>query len=211
MLEEIDLEYDSVTDEFNPAAPQNLSAVFTDPGPVSEAGQSVSFPGQSVSLCVAENAPKTHFQPENADLSLGEKNVGHLGHSQDPEMSDELRKMHEDHPQETERFNRHADLSDLQLRAIELSVRGHSDSEISRMIRVGRKSLWRWKTRNPTYRQYLNRSRLDRWAMIGLRQQGSVDRAACALDRLQDDQSENTRIRAAQVLVRLFGLSRPRK
>jgi hypothetical protein len=126
-------------------------------------------------------------------------------------MSDELRKMHEDHPQETGRFDRHADLSDLQLRAIELSVRGHSDSEISRTLRVGRKSLWRWKTSNPTYRQYLNRSRLDRWAMIGLRQQGSVDRAACALDRLLDDQSENTRIRAAQVRVRLFGLLRPRK
>ena len=46
-------------------------------------------------------------------------------------------------------------LTDLQLRAIALTIQGHRDTQIARILSINRRTFWQWKTFDDEYRQAL--------------------------------------------------------
>ena len=51
------------------------------------------------------------------------------------------------------------ELSDIQYRAIELTIQGLSDVQIAKMLSIARRTLWRWKTYDDEYRLALSEAR----------------------------------------------------
>jgi hypothetical protein len=100
-------------------------------------------------------------------------------------------------------------LTDLQLRAIEFTVQGHSDSQIAEMLSIDRKTLWRWKTLNDEYRYVLASARSQVHAAAGDRCQNLLFRATAVLARFLEDPADKNRMRAAQILLQTAGRIRP--
>src|SRR5208282_5493870 len=56
------------------------------------------------------------------------------------------------------------DISDIQFRAIQLTVNGMNDKEISATLAIDRKTLWRWKSSDEDYRAALSDIRYQLYA-----------------------------------------------
>jgi hypothetical protein len=98
-------------------------------------------------------------------------------------------------------FQPPCNLTETQLRAIELTVVGHSDTQIAEMVCVDRKTLWRWKMLNDEYRYVLASARAQLHAAGSDRCQNLLFRATAVLARFLDDPSDKNRMRAAQILL----------
>ena len=55
-------------------------------------------------------------------------------------------------------------LSDVQLRAIEMIVRGFKYMQIAQHLNINPKTMWRWKTLDEDYRAALNEARIQAYA-----------------------------------------------
>lgn len=100
-------------------------------------------------------------------------------------------------------------LTEVQLRAIELTVQGYGDTQIAEMLAIDRKTLWRWKTLGDEYRQVLASARSQVHAAAADRCQNLLFRATAVLARFLDDPAEKNRMRAAQILLQTAGRFRP--
>ena len=100
-------------------------------------------------------------------------------------------------------------LSEVQLRAIELTVQGFNDTNIADQLSLNRKTLWRWKTFNEDYRQALTSARTQLNGSAADRCQNLLFRATAVLAKFLDDSSDKNRLRAAQILLQTAGRFRP--
>jgi DNA-binding CsgD family transcriptional regulator len=100
-------------------------------------------------------------------------------------------------------------LSDLQLRAIELTLQGHSDTRVAQALAISRRTLWNWKTLDDEYRQVLTDTRAQNFGSATDRYQHLLGQATTILGAALRDPDEKTRFKAAQVLLNMAGAFRP--
>jgi len=100
-------------------------------------------------------------------------------------------------------------LNNVQCRAIELALDGLRWSQIAQILKISRKTLWRWKTQDRIFRQALADSRAERHAFAIERCQTFASRAASVLARFLDDPADKTRMRAAQLLLQAAARFKP--
>jgi hypothetical protein len=101
------------------------------------------------------------------------------------------------------------DIPDIQTRAIELTIQGHTDTQIAHFLRINRRTLWKWKTQNPTYQQALSSARTQAHAGVIDRYRNLLLRASDILAQVLEDHNEDKRIRAAFALLNMAGNFRP--
>jgi hypothetical protein len=92
-------------------------------------------------------------------------------------------------------------LSNAQCRAIELALDGFRWSQITHFLDISRKTIWRWKTQNPDFRDALAAARADRHDFAMERCQSLAQRASSVLARFLEDSADKNRMRAAQLLL----------
>lgn len=92
-------------------------------------------------------------------------------------------------------------LSDIQFRAIELTIQGMRDTQIAQTLSVDRKTLWRWKTHDEDYRQALTSARIYLHGTTADRCQTIAQKAAGVLAKFLDDTDDKIRLKAAHILM----------
>jgi hypothetical protein len=191
-----------MAEEFNPQFPQSPesqpSADFAAAPPTQFAPPSSQFapsssqfeppssPFASLSPGFSQGSPEFSESPsgdENHGPPRGE--MGHPGALCD--IADEL------------------GIKDIQMRAIELIVRGMPQMQIARLLALDRKTLWRWKTFDPHYQYALYEARHEISAMATDRYQNLLVRATGVLGKFMDDPAEDKRYRAAQTVLNMAG------
>lgn len=100
-------------------------------------------------------------------------------------------------------------LNNVQCRAIELALDGLRTSQIAQILKLSRKTLWRWKTQDRIFRQALADARAERHALAIERCQTFAARAASVLARFLDDPADKNRMRAAQLLLQAAARFKP--
>jgi len=101
------------------------------------------------------------------------------------------------------------ELTDLQTRAIELTVQGCPDTQVSQILSINRKTLWKWKNLNEEYKRALNAARAQAHANVVDRYRNLLGRAAGILAKVLEDPIEDKRCRAAFALLNMAGSFRP--
>jgi transposase-like protein len=101
------------------------------------------------------------------------------------------------------------ELTDLQTRAIELTVQGCSDTQISQILSINRKTLWKWKNLHEEYKRALNAARAEAHANVVDRYRNLLSRAAGILAKVLEDPIEDKRCRGAFALLNMAGSFRP--
>jgi hypothetical protein len=100
-------------------------------------------------------------------------------------------------------------LTDLQLSAIDHTLRGVNDSRIAEILDIDRKTLWNWKTFNEDYRRALAEGRAALHAAVIDHLQPTAARAIDTLEDLLDDSDSQIRLRAAQTALRYVAALKP--
>lgn len=100
-------------------------------------------------------------------------------------------------------------LSDVQLRAIELTVQCYNDTQIAEMLRINRKTLWRWKNFDDDYRRALENVRMQTHAAVIDRFSNLLAKSTSIFARQLQDPAEEKQFRAAQTLINMAGCFRP--
>ncbi|MDP9175417.1 MAG: helix-turn-helix domain-containing protein [Planctomycetota bacterium] len=100
-------------------------------------------------------------------------------------------------------------LSDVQLRAVELSIQGHTDVHIAELLSINRRTIWRWKKLDTNYRQALADARMHAHASVADGYQTLVQRATSVLSQLLDSPIDNNRYRAAQTILSMVNSFKP--
>ncbi len=96
-------------------------------------------------------------------------------------------------------------ITDIQMRAIELTVRGIPDTQIARLLSIERRTLWRWKTFDEHYQYALQQTRHEISTMATDRYQNLLLRATGILGKFLDDVAEEKQYRAAQAVLNMAG------
>jgi hypothetical protein len=100
-------------------------------------------------------------------------------------------------------------LDSTQIRAIELIFQGLRDAEIAKILKIGRTTLWRWKTQSFDFCHCLNDAR-DQLHVAALdAYQHNLLRATHVLGDCMDDKVKRNRLRAAQIVLQVAGSMRP--
>jgi len=92
-------------------------------------------------------------------------------------------------------------LTDIQFRAIELTIQGMRDTQIAQTLSVDRKTLWRWKTHDEDYQQALTSARIYLHGTTADRCQTIAQKAAGVLAKFLDDTDDKIRLKAAHILM----------
>jgi len=100
-------------------------------------------------------------------------------------------------------------LREVQIRSIELILQGLSDTEIAKKLKIGRNTLWRWKTQDDDFRNCLAASRQQLHAAAVDSYQNTLLRATGVLGEFLDDKIKRHRLRAAQIVLNMAGCFRP--
>ena len=100
-------------------------------------------------------------------------------------------------------------LTDVQFRAIELTVQGLGDVQIAQMLSIDRKTLWRWKTFDEDYRRALSDARIQVHSAVADRYRTLLLRATSVMAKFLEDQAENNRFRASYALLMMAGCFKP--
>ena len=106
-------------------------------------------------------------------------------------------------------FSEISELTEIQLRSIELTMHGLTDVQIARRLQINRKTLWRWKTLDPGYRHILANSRVQLHAAATDRYQRLLSRATKILGKLLRDQDNGHRLPAALAVLNMAGAFKP--
>jgi DNA-binding CsgD family transcriptional regulator len=94
-------------------------------------------------------------------------------------------------------------ITDLQVRALRMTLLGMSDTAISAALDISRRTVWNWKAQNPSYRAALAVLRAQCRDALSDRCQNHVVTAANTLANLATECDDlQTRIRAAEILFR---------
>lgn len=100
-------------------------------------------------------------------------------------------------------------LTNIQFKAIELAVQGFNDTEIATILSIDRKTLWNWRNHNDDYLQALTDARTALHSSLIDHYQNILVKATDVLDGLLENADDNTRLRAAQSLLRSAAVLRP--
>ncbi len=106
-------------------------------------------------------------------------------------------------------IERHLNLTDCQMRAIDLTIQGMRDTQIAQTLSVNRKTLWRWKTDNEDYRQALILARMHLHSTTADRCQTFAQKAVSVLAKFLEDSEDKNRLRAAQILLNVASRFKP--
>jgi DNA-binding CsgD family transcriptional regulator len=106
-------------------------------------------------------------------------------------------------------FSQTDPLTEIQLRAIELTLEGNTDVHIAQTLGINRRTLWRWKNLDNDYRGVLNNARIQHYAAAADRYQMLLNRATTILAQSLQDPANETRFRAAAVVLNMAGCFRP--
>jgi hypothetical protein len=106
-------------------------------------------------------------------------------------------------------FSEISELTERQLRSIELTMLGLTDVQIARRLQINRKTLWRWKTLDPDYRRILANARVQLHASATDRYQKLLNRATAILARFLKDSDDNRRLPAAMAVLNMAGAFKP--
>ncbi|MGD0464309.1 MAG: hypothetical protein ABSB74_17640 [Tepidisphaeraceae bacterium] len=101
------------------------------------------------------------------------------------------------------------DLTDVQFRAIELTVQGLGDVQIAQMLAINRRTLWHWKSFNDEYRRALTDARIQVHSAVSDRYRTLLLRATSVMAKFLEDPSENNRFRASYALLMMAGCFKP--
>ena len=131
------------------------------------------------------------FQPFDTDAcpTSPPRDLGHSGAEWDISQSDEL--------------------TELQLRAIELTLQGHNDVQIAQRLSIDRKTLWRWKTLDDDYRRVLANARAQVYGAATDRYQVLLGRATAILAKSLDDPADEHCFRVALAVLNMAGAFKP--
>jgi hypothetical protein len=100
-------------------------------------------------------------------------------------------------------------LSDIQIRAIELSVQGYTDTQTAQFLSINRRTLYEWKTHNEEYRETLAEARQQMHASVTDRYENIVFKATATLVKFLDDPTDASRMKAAQILLNIASRYKP--
>jgi len=100
-------------------------------------------------------------------------------------------------------------LSDIQFRAIELTIQGMRDTQIAQSLSVDRKTLWRWKTHDEDYQQALTSARIYLHGTTADRCQTIAQKAAGVLAKFLDNTDDKIRLQAAHILLSVASRFKP--
>jgi hypothetical protein len=106
-------------------------------------------------------------------------------------------------------FSEISELTERQLRSIELTMQGHSDSQIAQRLQINRKTLWRWKTLDPDYRRILANARIQLYAAATDRYQVLLARATSILAKFLEDPGDQRSFPAALAILNMAGCFKP--
>jgi DNA-binding XRE family transcriptional regulator len=101
-------------------------------------------------------------------------------------------------------------LTDVQFRAIELTIQGQRDIQIAQTLGLNRKTIWRWKTENENYRQALTLAREYLHSTTTDRCQTIAQKATIVLAGFLEPGIESKdRMKAAQILLNVATRFKP--
>jgi Homeodomain-like domain-containing protein len=106
-------------------------------------------------------------------------------------------------------FSEISELTERQLRSIELTMQGHSDSQIAQRLQINRKTLWRWKTLDPDYRRIMSNARIQLYSAATDRYQVLLARATSILAKFLEDPSDQRSFPAALAVLNMAGCFKP--
>jgi hypothetical protein len=106
-------------------------------------------------------------------------------------------------------FSQISELTERQLRAIELTLEGLSDAQIAQRLSINRKTLWRWKTLDEDYRRILANARVQTYAAATDRYHTLLARATFVLGKYLQDPAEDRSFPAALAILNMAGAFRP--
>jgi Helix-turn-helix of insertion element transposase len=106
-------------------------------------------------------------------------------------------------------FSEISELTERQLRAIELCLQGFTDVQIAQRLSINRKTLWRWKTLDDDYRRVLANARTQAYAAITDRYQQLLPRAMAVLAKFLEDPADDRAFAAALAILNMAGAFRP--
>jgi hypothetical protein len=98
-------------------------------------------------------------------------------------------------------ISRTANLSDIQLRAIDLLLQGYNDTQTAQLLSISPRTLWNWKNRDDDYREHLAEARHQLHATVTDRLESIVFKATATLLKFLDDPTDASRMKAAQILL----------
>jgi DNA-binding CsgD family transcriptional regulator len=174
---------------------QNIKALGQSRSQISHSTQE-----RTTTTMDTNRASSSSLAPQPAPNDINEKNP-------DP--------IPETHPRNAQPFETFCslesdyDITDIQTRAIELTIQGHTDTRIAELLRITRKTVSKWKTHNSNYQQALNAARIQAHAGIIDRYRNLLLRASDILAQVLEDHNEDKRIRAAFALLNMAGNFRP--
>jgi DNA-binding CsgD family transcriptional regulator len=101
-------------------------------------------------------------------------------------------------------------VTDIQFRAIDLTIQGMRDTQIAQTLGLNRKTLWQWKTHDEDYRQALTLARINLQSTTSDRCQTIAQKATTVLANfLNEDVEDKNRLRAAQILLNIASRFKP--
>jgi hypothetical protein len=106
-------------------------------------------------------------------------------------------------------FSHISELTERQLRSIELTMQGHSDSQIAQRLSINRKTIWRWKTLDADYRRILASARVQLYAAATDRYQVLLARATAILAKSLEDPADQRSFPAALAILNMAGCYTP--
>ncbi|HEY1923431.1 MAG TPA: helix-turn-helix domain-containing protein [Tepidisphaeraceae bacterium] len=92
-------------------------------------------------------------------------------------------------------------LSDVQLRGIDLMTQGYTDTQAAQILSISRRTIWNWKNRDDDFREALAEARLQLHATITDRYESVILKTTAVLVKLLEDPSHVNCIKAAQILL----------
>jgi hypothetical protein len=99
------------------------------------------------------------------------------------------------------------DLPPRQLAALELMVLGHTDISIAAQLKIGRRTLYNWRTHDPNFRAAFDHHHRDLLTQTTTRFRSLLDTALDALEKQVKDPYTPTSHRAAKTLLSLSRLA----
>ena len=177
-------------------APHSPTSSFPSPAPVNESPSTDNgpspFPRSANSETSAPNPPPSPpIQNDPKQSSSKSKE------SPQPKLPPKVKEKNIDQPVSPAAFT----LTTQHDQVILLLLKGHSDSFISKSLKISRTTLRRWRTCNPVFQAELNRARSEMWQTNLEHLRGLVTRSLRILDKSMRSKDESIRLKAATAML----------
>jgi hypothetical protein len=106
-------------------------------------------------------------------------------------------------------FSHLDELTERQIRSIELTLQGHTDVQIAQRLQINRRTLWRWKNLDEGYRRVLAQARIQRHAAATDRYETLLNKATAILAEFLSNPADDRRFPAAMAVLNMAGAFKP--